>query len=84
MKSVGINGSDKGIGLWVAPKDAKESEDKQVWVKASKLLGRGRELVMTSRWCCPRRQTSSENKVEAWSPITQQVLGNGQPCLEGG
>ena len=78
---VGINGLDKGIGPWAAPEDTKEPEDKQVLVKGSRLLGRGRVLVTTSRWCCPRRQTSSGNRVEAWSLTTQQVLGSGQPML---
>ena len=46
---MGINGSDKGIGSWAVPEDAKEPEDKQVLVKASRLLGRRRELVTTSK-----------------------------------
>ena len=33
---MGINGLDKGIGPWATLEDAKEPEDKQVLVKASK------------------------------------------------
>jgi len=65
-----MKGSDKGIGPWAAPEDAKEPEGKQVLVKASRLLGRGWGLVATSKWRCSRSQTSSENKMEAWSPTT--------------
>jgi len=36
---VGMKGPDKDIGLWAAPKDVKEPEDRQVLVKVSKLLG---------------------------------------------
>ena len=46
---VRIKGSNKDIGPWAMPEDAKELEDKQILVKASRLLGRGRGLVTTSR-----------------------------------
>ena len=36
---VGISGSNKGIGPWVAPEDVGEPEDKLVSVKVSKLSG---------------------------------------------
>lgn len=46
---VGINSSDKSIGLQAAPEDVKELEGKQVVVKASRLSSRGQELVRTNR-----------------------------------
>ena len=46
---VGINGLDKGIGPCATPEDVKEPKDKPVLVKASRLSGRGQELVTTSR-----------------------------------
>ena len=44
-----MKGSNKDIGSWAVPEDTKELKDKQVLVKASRLLGRGRGLVATSR-----------------------------------
>lgn len=46
---VGINSLDKGIEPWTTPEDVKEPQDKQVVVNASRSLGRGRELVRTTR-----------------------------------
>ena len=66
---VGINGLDKGIGPWATPEDVKEPEDKPVLVKASRLSGRGQELVTTSRWNCPRR-VEAEWKPEARPPTS--------------
>ena len=39
ITGVGIKGSDKDIGPWVKPKDAKEIKNKQVLIKASRLWG---------------------------------------------
>ena len=60
-----MKGSDKDIGPWAIPEDVKELEDKQVLVKANRLLGRGRGLVTTRRWCYPRSHPFSANGVEA-------------------
>ena len=46
---VGMKGLDKDIGLWAAPEDVKEPEDKYVLVKASRLLGRGGGLIVVNR-----------------------------------
>lgn len=59
---VGINSLDKGIMPWA--EDVNELDDKQVLVKVGRLLGRGQELVKTSRRYCLRRQISSKNRVE--------------------
>ena len=44
-----MKGPDKDIGPWAAPEDVKEPEDRQVLVKTSRLLGRGRGLVIINR-----------------------------------
>ena len=49
MLSVGIRESDKGIGPWVTPKDAKDPEDNQILVRAIRILDQGRGLVATNR-----------------------------------
>ena len=41
--------SDKDIGPWATPEDIKEPNDKQVLVKAGRLLGQGRGQVTTSK-----------------------------------
>jgi len=41
-----MKGPDKNTGLWAALADVKEPEDRQVLVKESKLLDRGRGLVI--------------------------------------
>ena len=46
---VGMKGSDNDIGPWAVPEDVKEPEDRQVLVKTSRLLGRGRGLVIINR-----------------------------------
>ena len=46
---VGMKGPDKDIGSWAASEDVKEPENKQVLVKASRLLDRGRGLVIINR-----------------------------------
>ena len=49
MDFVGMKGPDKDIKLWATPKDVKEPTDRQVLVKTSRLLGRGRGLVIINR-----------------------------------
>ena len=44
-----MKGPDKDIGQWAAPEDDKEPDDRYVLVKVSKLLGRGRDLVIINR-----------------------------------
>ena len=80
---VGMKGPSKGIGPWAMTKDAKEPEDNHVLIRTRRLRGQGRWPITTNRWCCPKSQTSSDNKMEVWSSTTQQILGKGQPCLEG-
>lgn len=46
---LGIKDSDKDIGLWARSEDAKETEDNQVLIRVSRLLGQGQGLVTTSR-----------------------------------
>ena len=46
---VGMKGPDKDIGSWAASEDVKEPKNKQVLVKASRLLDRGRGLVIINR-----------------------------------
>ena len=46
---VGMKGLDKDIGLRAASEDIKEPEDKYVLVKASRLLGRGGDLIIVNR-----------------------------------
>ena len=72
---VGINGLDKGIGPWAMPEDIKEPKDKPVLVKASRLSGHDKQVKLSEE---------SGSRVETWGPTTQQVLGSGQPCMEGG
>ena len=62
---VGMKGLDKDIGLRAASEDIKEPEDKYVLVKASRLLGRGGDLIIVNRWHCSRSNLSSANIVEA-------------------
>ena len=62
---VGMKGTDKDIGPWAPLEDIKEPEDKYVLVKASRLLGRGRGLIVVNKWRCPRSNLSSANRVEA-------------------
>ena len=47
--NVGMKGPNKDIGLWATPKDVKEPKHRQVLVKVSKLLSRGRGLVIINR-----------------------------------
>ena len=49
LPTVGMKGPDKDIGSWAIPKDVKEPKDKQVLGKTSKLLGRGKSLVIINR-----------------------------------
>ena len=45
MASVDEWSRDKDIGSWAALEDVNEPEDRQVLVKVSRILGRGRGLV---------------------------------------
>lgn len=49
MSAVGMKGADKDIGPWAPPDDIKELKGKHVLVKTSKLLGRGRGLIIMNR-----------------------------------
>lgn len=49
MSVVGMKGADKNIGSWAALEDIKELKDKHVLVKTSRLLGRGRDLIIMNR-----------------------------------
>ena len=49
MLSVGIRESDKGIGPWVTPKDAKDPEDNKILIRAIRILDQGRGPVAISR-----------------------------------
>ena len=48
LVSMGIRESDKGIGPWATSKDAREPDENQVLMRASRLLGQGRGLVTTN------------------------------------
>lgn len=41
-----MQGSGKDIGLWVTPENVIKPKDKHVVGRASRLLGRGRELII--------------------------------------
>ena len=44
-----MKGPNKDIGSWATPEDVKEPENSPVLVKASRLLGRGRGLVIINK-----------------------------------
>ena len=62
---VGMKGLDKDIEPRAALKAIKEPEDKYILMKASRLLGRGKGLIVVNKWRCPRSNLSSANKVDA-------------------
>ena len=44
-----MKGLDKEIGPWATLEDVKEPEDRYVLVKASRLLGQGRGLIVVDK-----------------------------------
>ena len=46
---VGMKDPNKDIGLWATLEDVKEPEDRYVLVKASRLLGQGRGLIVVDK-----------------------------------
>ena len=44
-----MKGPDKNIGPWAAPEDVRELKDRYLLAKASRLLGRGRGLIVVNR-----------------------------------